>query len=79
MRLAHGAAHGAKHLLAGAKPRRAAPAGTQRNRPPTLTERLFFELEFQLPARRQFMAPFTDLSFAAQISTALLVEDYPGF
>lgn len=79
MRLAHGAAHGAKRLLTGAKPRRAAPAGTQRNRPPTLTERLFFELEFQLPARRQFMAPFTDLSFAAQVSTALLVKDYPGF
>lgn len=80
MRSAHGLTHAAKRGLARARPQRAAPAPTpQHNAPPSLADRVFFELEFQLPARRQFMAPFTELNFAAQVSNALLGADYQTF
>jgi len=77
MRFAHGSAHGAKHLLTSLKPARAPSTAPKANRPASFADRMFFELEYQLPARRQFMAPFTELNFAAQVSNALLSKDYP--
>ena len=79
MRFAHGAAHGAKRVLSRAKRGKAPSAAPNRKRRPSMADRFLFELEFQLPARRQFMTPFTDLNFAAQVSNALLRNDYQGF
>lgn len=76
MRTAHGAAHAARRAVS--RPQRHATGGATR-RHPSLKDRIFFELEFQLPARRMYMAPFNDLNFAAQVANASLAKGYVAF
>lgn len=81
MRGAHWTAHAVRRALSRPRaPVEPAQASAPRTPPKfTLKDRIFFEMEFQLPYRRTFMLPFTDLNFAAQVANEMLASDYRSF